>query len=90
MILPIKYNVLSDSQGLDASLVKLSDAIMDQVIDGGYTLRQSLRLMLSVLVGDASGLDGAAPTFRDIGNTKDRVVAAYVSGARSVTSIDAT
>jgi hypothetical protein len=90
MILPIKYNVLLDGQDPNAAELRISDSVMDQVIDGGYTLRQVMRIMLSVLAGDASGLEGASPTFRDIGDTKDRVIATYSSGTRTVTTIDVT
>ena len=49
------------------------DAILDEVVEGTTTLRQALRLGLSVLTGKSSGGGTATLVFRDIGDTKDRI-----------------
>jgi hypothetical protein len=60
-------------------------------IETNRTLRQGLRLMLSVLLGKASGLATTTATFRDTNDTKDRVVATVdANGNRSALTLDAS
>lgn len=50
------------------------DLLMDgQEVEPGFTLRQSLRLMLAALAGKASGGAGPVVRFRDVNDTKDRI-----------------
>ena len=51
------------------------DAVLDEVVEGSTTLRQAIRLALSVLTGKSSGGGTATLVFRDIGDTKDRISA---------------
>lgn len=51
------------------------DIILDEQIEGTYTMRQLLRLFGSVLMGKASGGGTASITFRDINDSVNRVVA---------------
>ena len=44
-------------------------------IENGYTLRSALRIMLSALGGRLSGAGTGTETFRDINNTKNRIIA---------------
>lgn len=67
------------------------DEILDEVIEGTYTLRQMMRLVASTLASKVSGASGTTITFRDIGDTKDRIVATVDSaGNRSALTIDVT
>jgi len=50
------------------------DKIIDEVVEGTITVRQALNLMLAVLTGKSSGGATATLTFRDTGDTKDRLV----------------
>lgn len=50
------------------------DAVLDDVVEGTITLRQATRLFLSVLTGKVSGGSTTTLTFRDIGDTKNRLV----------------
>ncbi len=61
-----------------------------EVIESGYTAAEILRLLAAVAQGDASGLEGAAPVFKSIDGSTDRVTATYVDGVRTVTGRDAT
>lgn len=55
----------------------------------GFTLRQILRGVSAVLLGRVSGQSTDAPAFRDLGNTKDRVVAATdADGNRTAVTLD--
>ena len=59
-------------------LAAIADAVLDEVVEGTTTLRQKLRLDLSALTGLMAVVDNGdgthTYTFRDIGNTKDRIV----------------
>ena len=67
------------------------DAVLDEVVEGTYTLRQAMRLLLSLLGGKASGGGTTAIMYRDTGDTKDRVLMAVDSnGNRSAVTLDLT
>lgn len=59
-------------------------------IEGGLTGEQIMRLLLAVAAGNASGLEGAAPVFKDVANTKNRIAGTYSAGTRTVTTRDGT
>jgi len=63
-------------------------AAIAALIEGGLTLRDVLRIVLSVTAGDATGLEGASMTFKSIDGTKNRVEATYAAGDRTVTGRD--
>ncbi len=48
---------------------------LDETVEGAYTMRQALRILLSVLAGKASGGGTAVVTFRDVNDSANRVVA---------------
>lgn len=54
------------------------DAIMSRVVDGGYTLEELTQIVAAVLAGKTqivdTGAGTATVTFRDLGDTTDRVV----------------
>ena len=50
------------------------DGVHDEVVEGTLTFRQAQRLLLSVLTGKVSGGSTTTITFRDIGDTKDRLI----------------
>lgn len=58
----------------DALAADAVDEILDEVVEGSVTLRQAIRLFLSALTGKASGGGTTTITFRDIGDTKDRII----------------
>ena len=67
------------------------DAILDEVVEGSTTLRQSVRLMLASLVGKASGGGTATVTFRDLADSKNRVtMTTDANGNRTAVTRDAT
>lgn len=60
------------------------DSIHNEVMEGTTTLRQAIRLILSVLTGKSSGGGTATLVFRDIGDTKNRISATVdANGNRS-------
>lgn len=70
-------------EGLAASLLDNED------IETGYSLRESLRLILSSLAGKLSGAGSTTISIRDINDTVDRIVATVDSnGNRSAVTKD--
>jgi len=59
-------------------------------IEGGETLRETMRLIRAVLLGDGASLEGTPMEFRSKDGTKVRVRATYDAGTRTITLVDAT
>lgn len=75
----------------DALAADAVDEILDEVVEGTTTFRQALRLMLATLAGKCSGAGTATITFRDIADSKDRVIATVdASGNRASVTRDVT
>jgi len=60
---------------LTPDIEDLADAVLDENVDGTHTLREILRLLGAYAFGKSSGGGTATVTFRDIDDTKDRIVA---------------
>ena len=72
---------------------EIADALLDRAagVETGFTVRQTLRLMASVLLGKLSGAATATNVFRDVNDTKDRVTASVdADGNRTSVTRDAT
>lgn len=70
-----------------------ADALLARTngIETGWTVREGLRIMLSVLAGKASGLDTTTARYRDMADSKDRIVATVdADGNRSNVTKDAS
>lgn len=70
-------NLSADIGGAEAlSAQGLATALLDaNDIETNFSLRESIRLMLSALAGKVSGAPGTTITIRDINDTVDRIVA---------------
>jgi len=78
--LPISQNLTVD---------QIAAGVANITIEGSVTLAQSLRLANAALGGKVSGGGSATETFRDISDTKDRVIAAVdASGNRTAITLD--
>lgn len=76
---------------LVSTLDAVADAVHDEQVDGSTTFRQSTRLQNAVLAGKASGLATTTATYRDLADTKNRVVATVdTSGNRTAVTRDVT
>lgn len=62
------------------------DAIIDDAVEGSTTLRQAVRLILAALTGKSAGGGTSTITFRDIGDTKDRI-SATIDANRNRTAV---
>ena len=70
-------------------LADIADAVLDEVTEGTLTLRQVLRLLIAHHAGKSSGGGGATLTYRDYGDSKDRLVYAVdANGNRSAVTRD--
>lgn len=84
------YTAAADKTGVSLSSAGI-DGILDEVVEGSYTFRQFLRLFASVLAGKTSGGGTASLTFRDTGDSKNRITATVdTSGNRVTISLDLT
>jgi hypothetical protein len=72
----------------------VTGAVLEAKVEGDTTLKQALRLLLSVAVGktDITDLgDGAATVkFRDLADSKDRIVATMSGSERAAVTKDPT
>ena len=84
---------------LDAAITTLptanenADALLDRAngVETGHTPRQSFRLMLAALAGKLSGASTTTVTIRDVGDSKNRIVATVdSSGNRTAITEDLT
>lgn len=67
------------------------DDVLDEVIEGSYTMRQFLRLFAAALLGKVSGAATNAPVFRDTGDSTNRISATTdADGNRSAVTLDAS
>lgn len=70
---------------------QIADAVWQEQIDGSTTAEQSLRLANAVLGGKVSGAGSGQEYFRDLADSKNRVIATVdSSGNRSVVTRDLT
>jgi len=64
---------VSDKTGFSLSAVGV-DAILDAVIEGTHTFRQYMRTFASMLISKVTGGGTDTITFRDVDDSKDRIV----------------
>lgn len=87
-IVPSSPAALGDAMALTAAAV---DAVLDDPVEGAYTLRQAMRLVLAASAGKLSGAGTSSITIRDINDTTNRITAAVDGdGNRSVVTKDVT
>lgn len=60
------------------------------IVEGTETMRETLRLLRAIALGDGSGLEGTTMEFRSQDGTKVRVRATYNAGTRTITLVDAS
>jgi len=70
--LPSSPAALGDAMALTTAAV---DAVLDDPVEGAYTLRQAMRLILAASAGKLSGAGTSSITIRDINDTVDRITA---------------
>ena len=92
MVVPANvWDSMFGASTLNVNVATLSsaavDSILDDPVEGSYTMRQLLRLMAAALFGKASGGGTATITFRDLGDSKDRITATVTSNGNRTTVV---
>ena len=92
MVVPVNvWDSMFGASTLNVNVATMSsaavDSILDDPVEGSYTMRQLLRLMASALFGKASGGGTATITFRDLGDSKDRITATVTSNGNRTTVV---
>lgn len=66
-----------------------ADAVWDELMETGYTARETVRIMAAALAGKLSGADTTNIKVRDLNDTKDRIDATVTAeGNRSSVTLD--
>lgn len=82
-------SIATDAIDADALKADAVDEILDEVVEGTTTLRQAIKLLLSFVSAKVSGAGTTTVTFRDIGDTKDRITMTVdADGNRSAVTRD--
>jgi len=68
-----KDEVLAGLDDITVDNAAIADAVLDEIVEGAITLRQSIRLFLSMMTGKTTGGGTTRIKYRDIGDTKDRI-----------------
>jgi hypothetical protein len=88
---PEVLEILTKVEILQVAVDDLPQDIMDTTVETGATVVESLRLHNSVLGGKVSGGGSATETFRDLADTKDRLVSSVTeTGNRTAEVYDLT
>lgn len=85
-------SVQSDIAALNnLSAADVGDAVLDEVVEGSITLRQSIRGHNAALLGKSSGLETSTALYRDLADSKNRIDADVDTfGNRSTVTLDLT
>lgn len=77
--------------GTGLSTANVGQAVWSKIVESGFTAEEIMRLLAAAMAGKVSGASGTTITFRDLGDTKDRIVATVdASGNRSAVTRDVT
>ena len=83
-------NNVGDKTGYELSASGI-DAILDDVLEGTLTVRQAMRIILAAAAGKSTGGGTSTIRFRDLADSKDRIVATVDSdGNRTDVTLDGT
>ena len=66
----------------------VTGAVLEAPIEGGLSLKQTLRLLLAHAAGDATGLDGGSIAFKSVDGSVTRVAGTISGGNRTITALD--
>ena len=87
----IAVSLLCINQADLVAITDPGDAVLDEVVEGSYTLRHLVRLMAAALLGELSGAATTTITIRDASDTKTRITATVdEDGNRSALTLDET
>lgn len=70
------------------SAAAIEEAVREGVVEGTLTLEQVLRIILAACAGVSSAPSAGTRAYRDVGNTKNRILASVSAGDRSAVTLD--
>ena len=85
---PEVLEILTKVDILQVGLDDLPQTIMDTTVETGATVVESLRLHNSVLGAKVSGAGTGIETFRDLADTKDRLISTVDSNGNRLSEVD--
>lgn len=90
--LPTNAELASALSTIAAAIDDIPDALLDQVdgVETDLTVRGALRLTLAALAGKLSGANTSTTTIRNVGDTKDRIIATTDATGRTSVTTDAS
>lgn len=87
----IAADAITSSELAASAVAEIADGVLDETVEGAYTLRQIVRLLAAAVGGKASGGGTTAVTFRDLNDGTNRIVATVdANGNRTVMTLDVT
>lgn len=79
-----------NNAGGGSSPTDIAQGVWEYIIESGFEAQEVMRILSSVAAGDATGLEGATPLFKDLSGTKSRITSQYANGRRTITALDVT
>lgn len=71
----VRSELTPELTAIDNMGVTTAAAVGSRIVEGTFTMDEVMRLVASALAGKVSGAGTSAITFRDLGDTKNRIVA---------------
>lgn len=89
VIVDLFYRPITDDGALTGDDASPASGMLGEAIEGAHTVEDLLRIIAAAVAGKVSGAEGNAPVFRDLNDTKDRIIAATTAdGNRTAVSHD--
>lgn len=76
------------TSGNEYTLEEIGQSMCQQSVESDFSLRDTLRLILAAMCGDASGLNTSNPSFKDLSGQKVRIAGSIANGVRTITTLD--
>lgn len=88
----VQYTVPVQAQGISTAGGGGATAaqVWAEALEGSYTAKDLMRILLAVTAGGATGLESASMAFKSADGAKNRVTATYSAGNRTITGLDPT
>lgn len=84
--LPVDAQLIN---GVDPTAA-MGNAVWQHIIESGMTSEQMLRVLMAVIAGNATSLNGPNPVFKSIDGTKTRLTGAVDGTSRTINTRDGT
>ena len=85
---PVQAQGIATSGAAGPSAAQVAGAVGSMLVEGDLHLLQALRLLLSLAVGNATGLDGAVTEFMSADGSTVRIRGTQAGGVRTITHRD--